>query len=101
MDGAAVWTDATSPYAHNWLAGPGSHRVKAKAFDSCSNERFSQELTFDVSDPDPCAADGTAPQVTVTLPASGEVTTPSSTGRVLFRASASDASGGRPGGVLG
>ncbi|MEM7051028.1 MAG: Ig-like domain-containing protein [Acidobacteriota bacterium] len=93
VDGVAVWSDATAPYAHNWLSTPGPHSLQVKAFDACDNSELSPAVTFTVSDPDPCSGDDTAPTVSVTEPAAHQSLEPSPTGRILMRAAADDAGG--------
>ena len=93
IDGALARSDASHPYAHNWLPTPGDHVLSAKAVDACGISRWSQAVSFSVADPDPCSGDDTAPSVVMTVPTPGEEVEPSATGRVLLRATAQDASG--------
>ncbi|MEM7052688.1 MAG: Ig-like domain-containing protein [Acidobacteriota bacterium] len=96
IDGVEVWTDSTSPYAHNWPSSAGSHDFKLRAIDACGNASFSEEITFTVdsgSGGGSCSSDAQGPSASVLRPTAGSVVTPNANGRVTLEAAASDGSG--------
>ncbi len=89
VDGAAIGTDATSPYAVVWdttSVANGSYDVAARAADAAGNSATSAAVTVTVDNTPP--ADTTPPSAVLTAPASGTVS-----GTVTLAADASDDTG--------
>ncbi len=88
IDGTTVATEYEPPYAYDWIADPGGHRISIRAFDTCGNNKLKRS-NVTVASGGPCAGDIDGPSVRVDLPAANGA----AAGTFSIEASASDPSG--------
>ncbi|MDJ0835510.1 MAG: Ig-like domain-containing protein [Acidobacteriota bacterium] len=84
-------TDLSPPYQFTWNAQPGTHTIRLRIQDVCTNIGYSSPIQVTVENTDPCNTDQTPPSTTITVPQDGADVEP---GLIDITVSADDNVGG-------